>query len=90
MDSQQYLKVLNKIKHQIQTIEQNDVYQLVTLTIPSATQILREEEGARLSDIKEEGLEIARKGKLYTKLICEASDLLEKESEKIFADIKKK
>lgn len=90
MDSQQYLKVLNKIKHQIQTIEQNDVYQLVTLTIPSATQILREEEGARLSDIKEEGLEIARKGKLYTKLICEASDLLGKESEKIFADIKKK
>ena len=90
MDSQQYLKVLNKIKHQIQTIEQNDVYQLATLTIPSATQILREEEGARLSDIKEEGLEIARKGKLYTKLICEASDLLEKESEKIFADIKKK
>lgn len=89
MDSQQYLKVLNKIKHQIQTIEQNDVYQLVTLTIPSATQILRDEEGARLSDIKEEGLEIARKGKLYTKLICEASDLLEKESEKIFADIKK-
>lgn len=90
MDSQQYLKVLNKIKHQIQTIEQNDVYQLVTLTIPSATQILRDEEGARLSDIKEEGLEIARKGKVYTKLICEASDLLEKESEKIFADIKKK
>ena len=79
MDSQQYLKVLNKIKHQIQTIEQNDVYQLATLTIPSATQILREEEGARLSDIKEEGLEIARKGKLYTKLICEASDLLEKD-----------
>ena len=90
MDSQQYLKLLKKIKNQIERVERYDVYQLVGLVMPSATLILRREENRRLSDIRDEGLEIARKGKLYTKLVCETAELLKKESETIFSDLKQK
>lgn len=71
-------------------MERYDVYQLVGLVMPSATLILRREENRRLSDIRDEGLEIARKGKLYTKLVCETAELLKKESETIFSDLKQK
>ena len=90
MDSQQYLKLLKKIKNQIERVERYDVYQLVGLVMPSATLILRREENRRLSDLRDEGLEIARKGKLYTKLVSETAELLKKESETIFSDLKQK
>ncbi len=87
MDSQQYLKLLNKIKSQIKKVEAYDVYQLVVLTMPSATQIMRNEEFERLDTLKEEGLELARKGKLYSKLVSDAAKLLQDESEKIFMEL---
>ena len=71
-------------------MERYDVYQLVGLVMPSATLILRREENRRLSDLRDEGLEIARKGKLYTKLVSETAELLKKESETIFSDLKQK
>ena len=50
-------------------------------------QIMRNEEFDKLDNLKEEGLELARKGKLYTKLIVEASELLKKEAVKIFSEL---
>lgn len=87
MDSQQYLKLLNKIKSQIKKVEGYEVYQLIVLTMPSATQIMRNEEFEKLDSRKEEGLELARKGKLYAKLVSDAAKLLQEESEKIFMDL---
>lgn len=88
MDDQQYVKLLKKIKSQIKKVESSDVYQLVTFTMPSAAQILRDEEFERLATPKEEGLELSRKGKLYTKLVMDAARLLKEESEKIFQDLR--
>ena len=87
MDSKQYLKTLRKIKKQIANIEKNDMYQLVTMTMPAAAKIMRDEEFERLDSLQEEGKEIARKGKLYTELVGEAADLLRCESEHIFAEL---
>ena len=55
--------------------------------MPSAMQIMRNEEFDKLDNLKEEGLELARKGKLYTKLIVEASELLKQEAVKIFSEL---
>ena len=85
-----YIKLLTKIKKQIRKIESQDVYQLIIFTMPSATQIMRNEEFERLENMREEGLELARKGKLYMKLVADASELLREESEKIFANINEK
>ena len=87
MEGQEYIKLLTKIKNQIKKVESQEVYQLVILTMPSAMQIMRNEEFDKLDNLKEEGLELARKGKLYTKLIVEASELLKKEAVKIFSEL---
>lgn len=89
VDSQQYLKLLKKIKNLITKIESEDTYQLVTMTMPSATKILRDEEFVQLDTLQEEGKELARKGKLYTNLVAEGAELLKGEAEKIFAELKK-
>ena len=86
MDSQQYLKLLKKIKKQIAKIEGDDMYQLVTMTMPSALKIMRDEEFDRLDSPQEEGQEIARKGTLYTELIMEGTDLLKAEADQIFEE----
>lgn len=88
VDSQQYLKLLKKIKNLINKIESEDTYQLVTMTMPSATKILRDEEFVQLDTLQEEGKELARKGKLYTNLVAEGAELLKGEAEKIFAELK--
>lgn len=88
MDSQQYVKLLNKIKRQIQKVESDDMYQLITMTMPAATKIMRDEEFSRLDNLQDEGKEIARKGKLYTKMVGEGAKLLKEEAEKIFEDLK--
>lgn len=87
MEGQEYIKLLTKIKNQIKKVESQEVYQLVILTMPSAMQIMRNEEFDKLDNLKEEGLELARKGKLYTKLIVEASELLKQEAVKIFSEL---
>lgn len=88
IDSQQYLKLLKKIKNLIVKIESEDTYQLVTMTMPSAVKILRDEEFVQLDTLQEEGKELARKGKLYTNLVAEGAELLKIEAEKIFAELK--
>jgi hypothetical protein len=87
MDSQQYLQLLKKIKKQIGKVEKGELYQLIEYTLPSATQIIREEEFVQLDTMKEEGLELARKGKLYSKLVGDTAKLLQEESEKIFGGV---
>ena len=90
MDSKQYLTLLKTIKKQIKTIENDDMYQLVTMTMPSALKIMRDEEFEHLNTLQEEGKEIARKGKLYTNLVTEGAGLLKTESEQIFSGLKEK
>lgn len=88
LEELQYLKVLKKIKAQIKKVEGKEVYQLVVLTMPSAAQIMREEEFEHLEEWKEECQELSRKGKLYAKLVAEAAALLKDEAEKIFKDLR--
>ena len=80
--------LLKKIERQIRKVESDDMYQLVTLTMPAALKIMRDEEFSRLDNLQDEGKEIARKGKLYTKMVGEGARLLKEEAEKIFADLK--
>ena len=80
--------MLKKIKNLIVKIESEDTYQLVTMTMPSAVKILRDEEFVQLDTLQEEGKELARKGKLYTNLVAEGAELLKIEAEKIFAELK--
>lgn len=84
INSEQYIKLLKKIKNQIKRIESYDTYQLVIFVIPSAEQIMREEEYERLDSVKKEGFELARKGKLYTSLVAETASLLRDEAKKIY------
>mgnify|MGYP006945849488 CR=1 FL=1 len=85
--------IFNSVKNnkkQIKTIENDDMYQLVTMTMPSALKIMRDEEFEHLNTLQEEGKEIARKGKLYTNLVTEGAGLLKTESEQIFSGLKEK
>ena len=86
MDSEQYYKLLTKIKNKIKKIESNALYQLVILTVPSATQIMRNEADEQMPSMKEEGIEIARKGKLYMKIVKDTAKILCEESQNIYAD----
>jgi hypothetical protein len=88
MDSRQYVQLLKKIKKQIGKVEKGDLYQLIEYTLPSATKIIRDEEFEQLDTMKEEGLEVARKGKLYSKLVADTAKILQEESEKIFMELK--
>lgn len=67
MDSKQYLTLLKTIKKQIKTIENDDMYQLVTMTMPSALKIMRDEDLEHLNTLQEEGKEITEKAN-YTQI----------------------
>lgn len=88
LDEAAYLKLMKKIKKQIKRVEKYKVYQLITLTIPAAAVILRQDEGEEMRELEEEGKEIARKGTLYTELVGEAAGLLGAEAKKIYGNWK--
>lgn len=88
LDEQAYLKMLKKIKKQIKRVEKYKVYQLITLTIPAAEVILRQDEQEEMRELEEEGKEIARKGILYTELVGQASRVLGAEAKRIYSNWK--
>lgn len=87
LDMVAYEKLLKKIRSQIIKIEENENYQLIVETIPSALAALREEEYREYKSVEKEGLVIAEKGMKYVDLVSRAAELFVEESRVIYADL---
>lgn len=83
IDTKSYLSTLKKIKKQIQKLEGNVVYQLVSITMIDAQYILKNEQFMQEDSVKEEGKEIARKGVIYTENVEKMAALFEEYSREV-------
>lgn len=88
INTNNYKKILKKIKKQVYRIEEKDVYQLVEITMNEAEYILRNEQFIQLDTIEKEGKEIARKGILYAQDIQKIALVLEDFAKQIFSGMK--
>ena len=86
LDMVAYEKLLKKIESQIIKIEENENYQLIVESIPSALAALRAEEYREYKAIEKEGLIIAEKGMKYVDLVSRAAELFVEESKMIYVD----
>ena len=84
LDSAEYISALKKIKKQNKKIEENELYQLVQITMSQAQYIMGQEQYQQEQSIQEEGKEIARKGILYTQNVKKAALLFEEMAYQFF------
>lgn len=84
MDKTVYVKLLKKIKKNRKEIEKNENFQLLSETMVDAEQIIRSSQYFQYDSIEEEGLELARQGKGYMKLLEDYAKILEKLAEEVF------
>ena len=84
LDSAEYISALKKIKKQNKKIEENELYQLVQITMSQAQYIMGQEQYQQEQSIQEEGREIARKGILYTQNVKKAALLFEEMAYQFF------
>lgn len=87
MDLNAYKKLLTKIEKKTKKI---DTYRecsiIIANTLKAADFILRSEQNIDFKSFNEEGLEIARKGILYTKLLMECTTVLGEYAQKTLID----
>ncbi len=77
IDKKEYQSILKKLGIIIKNIEEQSVYQLITLTIVNAQCILKNEQFMQEDTIQKEGKEIARKGILYMETVQKLAELFE-------------
>jgi hypothetical protein len=87
VDKTAYLKLLKRIKKNHRQIEENENYGLLEDTMVNAEQIIRSSQYFEYDTIQEEGLELARQGKLYMELLGEYAKILEKLAEDTVAKV---
>ncbi len=69
LDKGAYLSILNKIKRMTAEIEQHELYGIVSNALSVAEYIINSEQFYEEDSVQAEGLEIARKGIMYTELV---------------------
>lgn len=88
IDKKEYLNLLKKLEKKIQTIESQEVYDLVQEVMSEAHYILKNEQFMEYSSLQEEGKEVARKGVLYMELVAECAGIFREYLEDIKKDSK--
>jgi Uncharacterized protein conserved in bacteria len=87
MDKRAYQKILKRIKKNREKIEENPNYDLLTGSMVTAEQIIRSSQYFKYDTIEEEGLELARQGKEYMKLLEGYAKVLEQIAEETVAKV---
>lgn len=87
MDIRAYQKILKRIKKNREKIEENPNYDLLTGSMVTAEQIIRSSQYFKYDTIEEEGLELARQGKEYMKLLEGYAKVLEQIAEETVAKV---
>lgn len=88
LDKKIFLKILKKIKRNRKAIEQNENYQILSGTMAKAEQIILTSQYFYSKDMREEGKELARQGKLFMQLLKGYGEILEEIAENEFGDLK--
>lgn len=76
IDRSAYLHILNRIKKTTAAIEGHELYPIIAAALSVADYLISSEQYYEESDMKAEGLEIARKGIKYTELVDQCIGLL--------------
>ena len=91
IDLKAYKKILCKIEKITKQVERHqECYDLISDSLKIADYILKSEQNIKLQSFEEEGMEIARQGLLYTKLLKECAELFEEFSKENILDEKDK
>lgn len=69
LDKSAYLSILNKIKRTTAEIERHELYGIISSALSVAEYIINSEQFLEEDSVQAEGLEIARKGIMYTELV---------------------
>lgn len=69
LDKRAYLSILNKIKRTTAEIERHELYGIISSALSVAEYIINSEQFLEEDSVQAEGLEIARKGIMYTELV---------------------
>lgn len=69
IDKKAYLRVLKNVEKLTKEIEKHELYETILYTLPVANYIIESEQFYEEDDLREEGLEIARQGIEYTKMV---------------------
>lgn len=75
LDEKSYVNILKKISRTIKSIEENDLYQIIKLTMNEAEYILMNEQFIQYDSEKEEGKEMARQGIIFMNGIYECAKI---------------
>lgn len=87
IDQKEYLNLLQKLEKQIKKIEKTDMYQLVSITMSNAGDILRGEQFLSEDTFQAEGQEIARKGILFMENVVKMAVVFEEYAEETFQNL---
>lgn len=87
MDKKAYVSLLKRIKKVTKSIEGNDTYPLIMSTMINAQYILWSEQFVQEDSIEKEGLEIARKGILYTENVANGANAFKRYAEEQYTDL---
>mgnify|MGYP002233075702 FL=1 len=69
IDKKAYLRVLKNVEKLTKEIEKHELYETILYTLPVANYIIESEQFYEEDNLREEGLEIARQGIEYTKMV---------------------
>lgn len=86
IDVKSYKSLLKRLKKQISKIENDEIYQLVVITLNTANYIIKNEQFIEYDSVREEGKEIARKGILYMDTVSECALLYENYAKEVFLE----
>ena len=87
MDRRAYQKILRRVKKNREKIEGNAHFDLLLNSMVTAEQIIRSGQYFKYDTIEEEGLELARQGKEYMKLLEGYAKVLEQIAEETVAKV---
>ncbi len=88
LNQKSFKSICKKLENQIKKIENQDMYQLVTLTLNEAQYIIRNEQFLSYDSAREEGLEIARKGILYMGSVSKCAQVFAEYADSVYGDWK--
>ena len=75
IDKNAYLKALKNIKNLSQEIEKHELYDTISCTLTVANYIIESEQFYEEDTVAAEGLQIAKQGIAYTKMVEQCIDL---------------
>ncbi len=87
IDKKEYLSIMKKIEKQMKIIENENVYQMIAITMSNAQYILQGQQYFQEKSMQDEGKEIAQMGIGYVEDVERLAAVFQKYAEEIFSDL---